>query len=1226
MSVALIVEDLVSGGAERVVARLARALAARGRPTFVYCLRAPGGPTDALRAAGVIVRAAHSHGRDLGLVARLLRWMRHDRVDVVHAHSCAAYVWALPAARWLNRPIVHVRHGALLGPSHRTVQIANRLDRLADGIVVVSEADRQRLPTLALQRRARRIPNGRDLAPCPPDAARRQLERLAGRILSGPIVLSVGTVCREKNTIGLIHAFATLLERDPAVELICVGGVRDGAYLAAVRQAVDERGVADRVHFPGAYEDAWQLMSGADVFCLSSVTEAMPNVIVEAMSQCVPIVATRVGDVPQVLGDGQCGLLVPPADNAALAAGLHEALHAPSAARHRAAAARARYEGHYRLDAMVAAYEAVYIDCMRRRCPARLHRTRPNAAEKPRVVMIGPPASAIGGMTSVVDALLASPLNTRCDVQRFVHTRGGRRRGLRGVTGALWRHFRDLVRLYRGCRTHRAQIVHIHTCSYFSYFRSVLDAIVARLTGARVCLHIHGAEFDTFCRTSRWPLRRLIRSGAEFVDAVIVLSDAWRRVLRPWLGRARLVAIANGVPLEARQSVTRPRACRFVFLGALVARKGVRELIAAAARLRDAGRRFNVILAGPDIPGQEDWRAAVRDTRLDEHIQFAGAVHGAAKDELLRDADCLVLPSHDEGLPMAVLEAAARGIPAIVTSVGALPEFLNAKEGTDTFIAPLVAPGDITALATAMQAMTDSPQRRATVGRAMHRRVAERYGIEHQAARVFDLYGELVGPASWGRACISTQYERFVGRYLYPLHEVLRGRRTLREVADLDFIARRSHTDMQCVEHARLRNLLCFAHEHLPYYRNLLAQRALDPRHDDPQAILHKLPLLTKSVVRQHTADMRWSDVPGGLIPHTTGGSTGDTLHFHIDRTRQTQDRAARLFMQRQFGVEIGARRMYLWGSPIERNGLPIKPLRDRLLNEVLLNAFDLSPRQLDQFAAQLRRFRPRVLYSYPTTAARLAEYLAEQHPCARYDWMQLVVLTGEEVTVEQKHRIAAVFRCPVAAEYGSREVGLIAHECPAGGLHVISPHINVEVLVDGQAAATGEVGEIVCTTLNTRAQPLIRYRTGDAGRWLDGSCPCGQSLPRIEVTGGRITGFIALPGGRLCHGALSSYVLRDQAGIVEFRTHQRSLEWVEVYLVTNPQFDPATVECIRSRYRRLFGNDLRVDVHCVDRIPPDASGKRRHTISDVAPDYSTVDVVAPASFSALLADASPTA
>lgn len=443
----------------------------------------------------------------------------------------------------------------------------------------------------------------------------------------------------------------------------------------------------------------------------------------------------------------------------------------------------------------------------------------------------------------------------------------------------------------------------------------------------------------------------------------------------------------------------------------------------------------------------------------------------------------------------------------------------------------------------------------------------------------------------------------------YPTHERLRGRSTLRELREFARLAEQPPDVVRAECARRLRELLIFAGRELPYFADVFERFGVDPRRDDPYAELMKLRVLQKADVRKNAERMVYRGVRGGPIPHSSGGTTGDTLHFFIDRIRQAQTLAARLFVQRRLGVQVGERRAYLWGSPIESNGSRLRHWRDRLLNEILLDAFEMSPPQCDDHLKTIQSFKPRLLYGYPSAVALLAAHARDRFPPGAFPWLRVVVLTGEEITDEQTALVREVFDCRVVAEYGSRETGLMAHDCPRGRMHIFSPHVHIEIMADGLPLPPGNCGEIVCTTLTTRAQPMIRYRVGDVGSLDPAPCPCGLPFPTLRIEGGKITGFIALPDGRLCHGAVTSHVLRDQPGVVEFKTYQRAVDRFEVLLAVNEAFNPATIERVRGRYRKLFGEQIHVDCRTVARIPPDPSGKRRYFVSDVAPAYGAGDV-----------------
>jgi phenylacetate-CoA ligase len=443
-----------------------------------------------------------------------------------------------------------------------------------------------------------------------------------------------------------------------------------------------------------------------------------------------------------------------------------------------------------------------------------------------------------------------------------------------------------------------------------------------------------------------------------------------------------------------------------------------------------------------------------------------------------------------------------------------------------------------------------------------------------------------------------------------PAHERLRGRATLAEMRSLATLLSAPADCVQAAARERLRALLRFAAQHLPYYTELFAQRGVDAGATDPIAALQRLPVMHKRHVRAAGDAIVWPAVPGGLQPCVSGGTSGDTLHFHVDRLRQAQSMGARLAMQRHLGVDVGARRIWLWGSPLEMKRSRVRRVRDRLLNEIPLDAFDMGPPEMDAYLRTMQRFRPRLIMAYASAATMLAQYARDQRRAIALPGLRAIVLTGDEVSDEDRRLIRTVFGAPVYTEYGSREVGLIAYECPHARLHVLTPHVHVEITQGDDAVPGGEIGNITCTNLNTRAQPFIRYHLGDVGRLVPERCGCGLPLPVLEIRGARITGFVALPSGRLCHGHLVAYLARAESCVQAFRVIQPTLHELQVLIVVDETYTPAARTRMQQAFARYFGPDMHVDIRVVDALPPDPSGKRRHVISHVAPTLTRYDVV----------------
>ena len=172
----------------------------------------------------------------------------------------------------------------------------------------------------------------------------------------------------------------------------------------------------------------------------------------------------------------------------------------------------------------------------------------------------------------------------------------------------------------------------------------------------------------------------------------------------------------------------------------------MRELLEAAVWLRDRGSRFELFIAGPRCENEPDWAEHVRLAGLESEVTLVGPVAGPGKKALFDSADCLVLPSHVEGLPIVVLEAAARGLPVIATDVGSTAELLTmvAADGATREISPLVPAGDAAALGEAMARLLDDAPLRREMGAALRDHVSRNFSLAAQTSKLTRLYQSLL--------------------------------------------------------------------------------------------------------------------------------------------------------------------------------------------------------------------------------------------------------------------------------------------------------------------------------------------------------------------------------------------------------------------------------------------------------------------------------------------------
>jgi phenylacetate-CoA ligase len=441
-------------------------------------------------------------------------------------------------------------------------------------------------------------------------------------------------------------------------------------------------------------------------------------------------------------------------------------------------------------------------------------------------------------------------------------------------------------------------------------------------------------------------------------------------------------------------------------------------------------------------------------------------------------------------------------------------------------------------------------------------------------------------------------YPALVNRVIFPLHERLKGKSTHAKLAELERTQWLAPAALRELQFERLRRHLDWAYREVPYYGRLLDDHGLPPRRIQSFEDFAHIPHLTKDILRERLADLQPRTPLRGVQRLSTGGSTGAPVTVLVDRERSAFTDAARLRAHRWFGADMGAREIVLWGSPIELGRQDrLRSMRDWLLNSRLLSAFDLGEPTLARYAAVVRAHRPQKLYGYASALALLAGYLDRTGGTPEGSAPRAVFTTAEPLYDFQRATITAAFHCPVAVEYGCRDGGLVALECPAGGLHIAAEGMHVEVL----PATPGELGgELVLTNLESYALPIIRYRSGDFGALDPAPCGCGRGLPRLARVEGRRTDFLVTPSGKLMHALAVIYVLREIPGVREFQVIQEALDHVRVRVVPAGELSAAARDSIVMRVGGLFEGRARIEVEAAESVAS-ASGKHRYVISRVA-------------------------
>ena len=438
-----------------------------------------------------------------------------------------------------------------------------------------------------------------------------------------------------------------------------------------------------------------------------------------------------------------------------------------------------------------------------------------------------------------------------------------------------------------------------------------------------------------------------------------------------------------------------------------------------------------------------------------------------------------------------------------------------------------------------------------------------------------------------------------VKHVLLPLHELALRRGTLRYLRELEQSQWWALDRLHDLQVAKLRRLLVHAHAQCPFYRARLDAAGVDPTTVTLDA-LASLPTLSKADILEHATDLADPTVPGGLYHCTTGGSTGTPLAFKIDRRRQAADQAARARTRRWFGIDLGERELYVWGSPVELAAQDrLKAVRDALTNHRLLNAFRMTPSAMSTYLDEIARFDPVHIFGYPSSIARLVRHAVAGGRSIQARSLRAVFATGELFQPADRATIEEHGAVPVADGYGSREGGFVAHECPERAYHVTMESLIVELLdAVGRPVPDGQPGEITLTHLDAFGMPFVRYRTGDIARRTGQACSCGRGLELLQIIEGRRTDMLRTAADGFAHALSVIYVLRDEPAVREFKITQQPNLDLDVQIVPRAPLDAARQTHIAEQLKRRIGPDIDVRIDLKDEIPPDPSGKHRCVVS----------------------------
>ena len=350
---------------------------------------------------------------------------------------------------------------------------------------------------------------------------------------------------------------------------------------------------------------------------------------------------------------------------------------------------------------------------------------------------------------------------------------------------------------------------------------------------------------------------------------------------------------------------------------------------------------------------------------------------------------------------------------------------------------------------------------------------------------------------------------------------------------------------------------------------------------------LQNLPIISKEDVLRSPALFLDESLRGPLVRATSSGTTGKPLRVLMDLAMAADTDAAKFCFLTDFGL-----------SPLDRYAETTitrnRPASDFLgpFRRLMLPVLGDEGEHL----ALLKKHRINALRAYPSIAEVMAALNRESAVPLK---LKLINCGAEMLTKEMRRNIESSFSSEIFVNYGVTEFGYVAWECPEEhGLHVNCSSTILEI-VDGNGKSARS-GEIVLTTLHNRAMPLIRYRTGDTGRW-GRECACGRLWPVLESLDGRLAEAVELPSGRLCPSIKFYFPSGMKSDVSSIRQYQVVQEepglFVFRFVPSGKGPGPECLAEVREKLLQAAGEPISVEFERAERISREPSGKFRHVI-----------------------------
>lgn len=388
-----------------------------------------------------------------------------------------------------------------------------------------------------------------------------------------------------------------------------------------------------------------------------------------------------------------------------------------------------------------------------------------------------------------------------------------------------------------------------------------------------------------------------------------------------------------------------------------------------------------------------------------------------------------------------------------------------------------------------------------------------------------------------------------------------------------------------------------FHYKHNDLYKKLTGNTFPDKWEDLPIVTKQDLQHPLKSILSK---GIKLSDCHKG----STSGSTGTPFHFAKDKMAHAMTWAVIADRYAWHNIAYNSRQARFYGIPKEYLANRKEVWKDRIMNRLRFNVFDLSEKALDGFIKKFKRNRFQYIYGYTNSLVMFARHLISKQLILKdiTPTLNITICTSETCTPEDKQVLEEGFGIPVVREYGLSETCLTAFDDASGAWQLTEETLYTELAQDDLSPVTGEEeGQIISTSLYNIALPMIRYKTGDIGIIAKGHTGFYRELKSLL---GRTNDTIILPSGKKAPGLTFYYISRsvlEMSGVLkEFIVRQTGMREFVFDIVADRDLKQKEKQLIREKIELYLEHGLDIQFNRVEKIERPASGKLKHFYSEL--------------------------